>query len=132
MNEINIIVQSKDDPKNLLSTAEKAEGFPDGTTIVFMEAATKSGQLGIEFIMKGQDIFGNKTIMGFQLTENNMEALSGAFIGVRMRFGRMPADQWELVRHYVKQKAQAFLQSLPPDKQKAFGMDVRKFFGLSS
>jgi hypothetical protein len=130
MNQIRILVQSKDDPKNLLSTDEKAAEFPEGMTAVFMEGATKGGQLGIEFIFKSKDIDGRETITAFAVTENNYEALMGAFIGARMRFGRMPADQWEMVRHYVKEKARSFLLYLGVDKRRIIENDVRKYFGL--
>ena len=130
MNEITIIVQGKDDPKNLLSTDGKAENFREGLTVVFMEGATEGGQLGIEFIFKGVDIFGNPTIIGHALTENNYENLMGAFIGVRMRFGRMPQDQFEMVRHYIKQKAKAFIEYLPLEVREEYSVYVKKFFGL--
>lgn len=130
MNEVRIIVQSKDDPKNLLSTNEKIDSFADGLTVVFIESATQKGQLGIELIIKAPDINGNKTVTGFGITENNMEALMGAFIGARMRFGRMPADQWEMVRHYVKDKARRFIATLDLNKKKLIESDVRKFFGV--
>jgi hypothetical protein len=59
-----------------------------------------------------------------------MEALMGGFIGARMRFGRMPGDQFEMVRHYVKDKAKRFLQQLMPSKREIIESDVRRFFGL--
>lgn len=124
MNTINIVVQSKDDPNNLLSTE-----LPNGLTVVFIESATQKGQLGIEFIIKSDDN-GNKRITVSAITENNMEALMGAFIGARMRFGRMPTDQWEMVRHYVKDKAKRFLQTLDDSKRTIIEVDVRKFFGV--
>lgn len=130
MNTIKIIVQSKDDPKNLLATEEKAQALDDGLTVVFVESATEKGQLGVELIIKAVDLYGNKTITGFAVTENNMEALMGAFIGARMRFGRMPTDQWEMVRHYVKDKAKRFIESLDSSKRKLIEVDVKKFFGL--
>lgn len=130
MNTIQIIVQAKDDPKNLLSTAEKAAAFSDGMTVVFIESATTKGQLGIEFIIKDYDTNGNKVITGYGITENNMDSLMGAFLGARMRFNRMPPDQWEMVRHYVKDKAKRFLQQLTPSKREIIESDVRRFFGL--
>lgn len=130
MNIINIVVQSKDDPKNLLSTEQKAKDFREGMTVVFIESATNKGQLGIEIIIKAPDIYGNTTITGYQLTENNFEALTGAFLGARMRFGRMPSDQFELVRHYVKDKAKRFLATLDDAKKKVIESDVKKFFGV--
>jgi hypothetical protein len=130
MNEVCIIVQAKDDPKNLLSTAEKAKNFREGLTVVFMDGATEGGQIGIELIIKGVDIYGKETIVGFAVTENNFEALMGAFIGARMRFGRMPPDQFEIVRHYIKQKAKAFIQFLPVEKRSEIEPHVKKFFGL--
>ena len=54
----------------------------------------------------------------------------GAFIGVRMRFGRMPKDQFEIVRHYVKQKAQAFIQYVPEEKRSEFTPLIKRFFGV--
>jgi hypothetical protein len=128
MNTLNIIVQSKDDPKNLLSSKQKADALPEGLTVVFIEAGTKGGQLGIELIIKGKDIYGNSTIMGCGLTENNMEGLMGGFIGVRMRFGRMPQDQWELVRHYVKDQVMRFMNTLEPEKRAQVEQQMRKFF----
>jgi hypothetical protein len=130
MNEVCIIVQAKDDPKNLLSTAEKAKNFREGLTVVFMDQATEGGQIGIELIIKGVDIKGNSTIIGFAVTENNWEALMGAFIGARMRFGRMPKDEFEIVRHYIKQKAKAFIQFLPAEKRSDLEPHVKKFFGI--
>jgi hypothetical protein len=130
VNEIRIVVQAKGDPKNLLSNKQKQADFHTGMTVVFMEAATEGGQLGIEFIVKGEDINGNHTINAYAITENNMEALMGAFIGTRMRFGRMPKDQWEMVRHYVKQQATRFLEQLPVSKLQLVGDDVKKFFGI--
>jgi hypothetical protein len=129
MNEVRILVQSKDDPKNLLSTAEKVEKFHEGLTVVFIESGTQRGQLAIELIIKSKDIYGKDTVVGISATENHWEALTGAFIGARMRFGRMPADQWEMVRHYVKDKARRFIESLDPAKRKVIEADVRKFFG---
>ena len=128
MNTLNIVVQSKDDEKNLLSTAEKVDALADGLTVVFIEGATQKGQIGIELIIKGQDINGNQTIMGYGVTENNFEALMGAFIGVRMRFGRMPQDQYELVRHYVKQQVNRFIGTLDDAKRQAVEQLLRKFF----
>lgn len=130
MNALRIIVQSKDDPKNLLSTKEKVDAFGDGLTIVFMEAATQGGQLGMELIIKGEDIFGRETIMGYPLTENNAEALMGSFIGVRMRFGRMPEDEYEIVRHYVKQQVGRFLDGLPEEQKNSIKEAAIKFFRL--
>src|SRR5689334_4626847 len=130
MNELRIIVQSKDDPKNLVDTREKYNQFPDGLTVVFMEAATKGGQLGMELMTKGEDIFGRVTLVGYTLTENNAEALMGAFIGARMRFGRMPEDQWAMVRHYVKQQAVRFLESLPEEKRNVIDEELKKFFRI--
>lgn len=130
MNQVSIIVQAKDDPKNLLSTEKKAAEFQDGLTVVFMESATTGGQIGVELIFKGEDIYGNKTIVGAQITENNFEALTGAFIGVRMRFNRMPQDQFIIVRQYVKEKAKNFLAFLSPNKRSVIEADVNKFFGL--
>lgn len=132
MNTVQIIVQAKDDPKNLLSSLEKAAAFEPGLTVVFMESATVKGQLGIELIFKGKDLFGKETIIGATVTENNWEALMGAFIGVRMRFGRMPQDQFEMVRHYVKQQARRFLQTLSLEKLQIVGEDVKKFFGINN
>lgn len=130
MNEVCIIVQAKDDPKNLLSTAEKAKNFRDGLTVIFMDGATEGGQIGVELIIKGVDIYGKQTIMGFAVTENNFEAMMGGFIGARMRFGRMPKDEFEIVRHYIKQKAKAFIEYLPQEKRSDVGAHVKKFFGL--
>lgn len=130
MNEVSIVIQAKDDPKNLLSTAEKAQAFREGLTVVFMDGATEGGQLGIELIIKGVDIKGEHTIIGFAVTENNWEALMGAFIGARMRFGRMPKDEFEIVRHYIKQKAKAFIEYLPLDKRDELSPHVKKFFGI--
>jgi hypothetical protein len=90
-----------------------------------MDGATEKGQIGIELIIKGVDINGKPTI-----TENNFEALMGAFIGARMRFGRMPPDQFEIVRHDIKQKAKAFIQFLPAEKRSELEPYVKKFFGL--
>jgi hypothetical protein len=130
MNQVTILVQAKGDPKNLLDTKEKAANFQDGLTVIFMEGATQGGQIGIEFIFKGKDIYGKETIVGAAVTENNFEALAGAFIGVRMRFARMPPDQWALVRHYVKEKAKNFLAFLSPHQRNVVENDVKKFFGL--
>lgn len=130
MNQVSIIVQAKDDPKNLLSTEAKAANFQNGLTVVFMEGATSSGQIGVELIFKGEDIYGKQTIVGAVVTENNFEALAGAFIGVRMRFNRMPQDQFILVRQYVKEKAKNFLTFLSPNKRSVIESDVKKFFGL--
>lgn len=129
MNLVNIVVQAKEDPKNLLSSKEKIDALQEGLTVVFIEGATSRGQLGIELIIKGKDIQGRETVIGFALTENNFEAMMGAFIGVRMRFGRMPADQWEMVRHYVKDKAKRFIATLDDRKRAVIENDVRKFFG---
>jgi hypothetical protein len=123
-------VQAKDDPKNLLSTEEKAANFEEGLTVVFIEGATTSGQIGVELIFKGEDIYGKQTIMGAALTENNFEGLAGAFIGARMRFNRMPNDQFILVRQYVKEKAKSFLAFLSPNKRAVVEADVKRFFGL--
>lgn len=130
MNTVNIIVQSKDDPRNLLGSIEKAKALQFGLTVVFMESATKKGQLGIEFIIKGLDIFGKETIIGYTVTENNFEMLLGAFIGVRMRFGRMPDDQWEMVRHYMKDRIKNFLSTLDEAKRTTIEEPMRKFFNL--
>jgi hypothetical protein len=130
MNVVKIIVQSKDDPKNILNTPEKVHELHEGLTVVFIESATEKGQLGIEFITKAPDINGNTVVTGYAITENNMEALMGGFIGARMRFGRMPADQWEMVRHYVKDKAKRFIETLDTSKRKTIESDVRKFFGV--
>jgi hypothetical protein len=130
MNTVNILIQSKDDPKNLLTTAEKAKAFPEGLTVVFIEGATQGGQLGIELIYKGQDIFGKETIMGHPVTEMNWEKIMGIFIAARMRFGRMPEDQWEMVRHYVKEQVTRFRDQLPEDKQKFIDEDLKKFFRI--
>lgn len=132
MNTINVIVQSKDDPKNILSTVEKADSFPNGLSAIFMENATLKGQLGIELVFKGEDLYGNETIVGHQITENNFEALMGAFIGVRMRFGRMPEDQWEMVRHYLKDQVERFLNCLSPEKRRAIEFDAKRFFRMQS
>lgn len=128
MNVLHIVVQSKDDPKNLLSTEEKAKDFHAGLTVVFIEAATTGGQMGMELIIKGEDIFGRETIIGFGLTENNAEALMGGLIGARMRFGRMPEDQWEMVRHYVKQQVSRFLETLTQEKRESIEVEMKKFF----
>lgn len=130
MNTITFIVQAKDDPKNLLSTEEKAEKFSDGLTVVFIEAGTRGGQMVMEFIYKGEDIFGNRTIMGHALTENNAEGLMGAFIGARMRFGRMPQDEWEMVRHYLKQQVTRFLESLSDERRQIIEKDAKTFFRI--
>lgn len=128
MSTLNIVVQSRDDLKNLLDSEEKSNALPTGLTVVFIEAATKGGQLGIEFIIKGIDIYGKDTIIGYAVTENNMEGLMGGFIGVRMRFGRMPKDQWEMVRHYVKDQVMRFMATLDADKRKQIEQPIRKFF----
>jgi hypothetical protein len=128
MNTVNIIVQSKEDPKNLLSTPQKVKALPDGLTVIFIEAGTEKGQLGIELIIKGEDVNGNKTLIGSGVTENNMEAMVGAFIGARMRFGRMPEDEWELVRHYVKSQVNRFIGTIDEDKRKDIEPLMRKFF----
>jgi len=130
MNTLRIIVQSRDDLKNLLSTEEKIKKFPEGVTLVIIEAATKGGQLGFEFINKGEDIYGKQTVMGFALTENNMEGMMGGLIGARMRFGRMPKDEYELVRHYVKDQVKRFLDTLDVEKRSVIEIDIRKFFIL--
>lgn len=130
MNTVRIIVQAKDDPKNLLESIEKARTMPVGLTVVFMEGATKGGQLGIEFIIKGTDVFGNETIISYAVTENNFEGMLGAFIGVRMRFGRMPDDQWEMVRHYMKDRIKNFLSTLDDAKRTTIEEPMRKFFNL--
>ena len=130
MNTVQILVQSKDDPKNLLSTEEKAKNFREGLTVVFIEGLSHGGQIGVELIIKGVDLYGNPTIIGYPITENNFEVLMGAFIGARMRFGRMPADQFELVRHYIKQKAKAFIDYIPQEKRHDLEMYVKKFFGV--
>lgn len=130
MTELRIVVQAKDDPKNLLSTKEKAEQFSNGFTIVFMQSATQSGSIGVEFIYKGPNIYGQENIVSAVITENQFEGLMGAFIGVRMRFGRMPKDQWEMVRHYMKDKAKQFLEFVAPDKRKFIENDVKRFFGI--
>lgn len=128
MNQVHIIVQSKDDPTNLLSSQEKADNFPEGLTVVFMEGATEKGQMGVELIFKGKDIYGRDTITGFAVTENNWEAVMGGFIGARMRFLRMPMDQYYMVRQYVKGKAQKFIETLDDRKRKIIENDIRKFF----
>ncbi len=130
MNKVRIIVQAKDDPKNLLSSPEKAASFEDGLTVVFIESGAEKGQMATELIIKGKDIFGKETIVGFSVTENNWEALMGGFIGARMRFTRMPANEYELVRHYVKDKAKRFLETLDERKRKIVEADIRKYFGL--
>lgn len=132
MNKVSIIIQSKDDPKNLVSTPEKAEAMREGLTVVFMESATKGGQLGIELIIKGADINGNRVINGYTVTENNFEAIMGAFIGARMRFGRMPEDQWEMVRHYVKQQVARYLETLAKDSRDLIEKSMKKFFNISN
>ncbi len=129
-NIVHIIIQSKDDPKNLLSTNEKAAAFQDGLTVVFIEGATTGGQIGIELILKTPDANGNKIIVGFGVTENNWEALMGAFIGVRMRFGRMPADQWEMVRHYTKNQILRFLETLNGREKETIQVKIKKFFNI--
>ena len=130
MNHLHIIVQAKGDPQNLLNSKAKTDALPEGMTVVLIEGATSGGQLGIEFIFKGRDIYGNHTIMGYTLTENNFEALMGSFIGVRMRFGRMPADEFEIVRHYVKQQVKRFIDQLPADKQAVISEDLHKWFRI--
>ena len=97
MNEVCIIVQAKDDPKNLLSTAEKAKNFREGLTVVFMDQATEGGQLGVELIIKGVDIYGKETIVGF---------------GAPMRFGRMPPDQWALCSPLRERESKKFSRLL--------------------
>lgn len=131
-NEVRIIIQSKDEPRNLFSTKEKIDAFKDGLTVVFMEGqGVESGQMGIELIINGFDIRGIKAIMGFQVTENNWEAIMGAFIGCRMRFNRMPPDQWGMVRHYVKEQVKRFIETLQPEKRPLIETDLKKFFGIS-
>lgn len=130
MNKVNIVIQSRDDLKNLLDSKEKVEALAEGLTVVFIEAGTKGGQLGIEFIIKGKDIYGNATVMGFGVTENNFEAMMGALIGARMRFGRMPKDEYEIVRHYVKQQVKRFLDSLDVEHRIKVEQSARKFFNL--
>ncbi len=127
MNKVRILVQTKEEPKNLLDTKAKADAFPEGLTVVLIEGATEGGQLGTELIIKGKDIYGKETISGFAITENNWESLMGAFIGARMRFGRMPADQWQLVREYLKQQITRYAEQLPEDKKEA-GEDLKKYF----
>lgn len=130
MNVLRIVVQSRDDLQNLLDTKEKAEKFPVGMTAVFMESKTPGEQMGMELIIKGEDIFGRETIIGFTLTENNAEGLMGGFIGARMRFGRMPQDEWELVRHYLKQQVTRFIESLSDEKRNLIEEDAKKFFRI--
>jgi len=127
---LRIVVQSRDDLKNLLSTDKRIKEFPEGPTLAIIEAVTKGGQLGFEFINKGKDIYGKETVMSFALTENNAEAMMGAFIGARMRFGRMPQDEYELVRHYVKDQVKRFLNTLDAEKRSVIEIDIRKFFIL--
>lgn len=132
ISELKILVQSREDIKDLLSTQEKVNEFPEGMTAVFMEAATKGGQLGIEFIIKARDFNGNMVLTSYVLTENNMEALMGAFLGVRMRFGRMPLDQYEMVRHYIKEQVRRFLGTLSPDVKALVDHAAKRFFGIVS
>jgi len=42
----------------------------------------------------------------------------------------MPKDQFEIVRHYVKQKAQAFIQYVPEEKRSEFTPLIKRFFGV--
>jgi hypothetical protein len=126
MNTLNILVQSKEDPKNILNTDEKVKAFPDGMTVVFMEGATKGGQMGIEFIIKGKDDNDNSVLISHGLTENNMEALCGALIGTRARFGRMPKDEYESVRYYVKQQVNRFITKHGIEGE--VEQQLRKFF----
>ena len=130
MNYVTILVQSKDDPKNLLDSIEKASKFQNGLTVIFIENGTAAGQIAVELIFKGIDLFGKETIVGVQVTENNFEGVTGAFIGARMRFNRIPEDQFIIVRQYVKEKARNFLKYLAPYKREIVEVDVKKFFGL--
>ena len=110
MNTVHIHLQSKEDPKNLLSTKEKAQAFPEGLSVVFIEGGTEKGQIGIELIMRGEDIFGRETINAASVTENNFEGIVGAFIGARMRWGRMPEHEFILVQDYVRERFNDFVQ----------------------
>lgn len=130
MNTVNLIVQSADDPKNLLSSKEKAAELPLGLTVVYMEKATERGHLGVELIFKGPDAYGNNTIMVAGVTENNFEGIMGGFIGARMRFGRMPENEYEVVRHYVKQQVTRFIDTLDADDREMIEDKMKHFFGV--
>lgn len=109
MNTVHIHLQAKDDPKNLLSSKEKAQGFPEGLSVIFMEEGTAKKQIGIELIIRGNDIFGRETINAATVTENNFDGVMGAFISARMKWGRMPENQFDLVQYYIRERFNDFV-----------------------
>lgn len=112
MNQVHIHFQGKEDPKNILSTKEKAKDFPHGLTVVFMEEATQGKQIGVELIMRGDDIFGRETINAATVTENNFDGILGAFVAARIRWGKMPVGQFEMVQTHVREQFDLFIEYL--------------------
>jgi len=108
MNKIEIVIQSKDTPKDLYRKGK----ISDGLTVAIMEKATESGQMAVEFLIS---IDGHVT--SAVVTENNFESLMGAFLGARAMWGRLPKDEFELVRYYVGYCVDKFVKAIPDDSK---------------
>lgn len=93
MNQLKIKIQTLEDANEVKSVMPELQNKDAITTkemtVCILEDMTKEHQAGISFVHH----HANGTHSAYMITENNMDALIGAYNGAKQRFAKLAEDR---------------------------------------